>query len=222
MIDVLVLLDKLLFMSSDDVDIHDVSLGSDAIINLDNHASLTKSITRFRGISNGSKLKYVPYSLDYYKLINIDNRVSFINPGMNEECTFTNFNRFLYQYTTTNRDYQFTMYRPKLGFRDKLIKVSYNLPDRSYRSYDISILGILCLLSRYHYNDKVFIDYIENNYLKHNYEWSDTYGLWILNKVHRDKLGITKDFIIQLIDLNYNMGIRYKDNKIPYTFSWRD
>jgi hypothetical protein len=89
-------------------------------------------------------------------------------------------------------------------------------------SNDITALGILAIVARCYYDDYEFKEYVETNYLSTNYVFHKVYNTWILNEENRILYGITLEMIMHLLDLNINLGIKFDNNEIPYTFKWRD
>lgn len=161
--------------------------------------------------------EYLPYELTYSNITYLDARIRFLPVKGNEVIDFSNFNKLVYNFKKSSNSV--TLWKPK-QFDDIIVRnqVKGNISD--LKTWDITILGIIALLTRRYYGNDTFKYFIEENYLKKNYDYSDIYGLWILNKDNRIKQNITKDFIIHLIDINYNLGIEFLDKKIPYTFKW--
>lgn len=178
---------------------------------------LMSKISRFE--IPGAKM-YEPYNLNYQNISAMDSKITFLPQDLNLGVFgFENASTFYYRRGGENKTHIF--WTPK-AFSELLHKKQQNhISSSDYKNYDITLLGIFALLIRYHYEDPIFKSFVENKYLKPNFEYNTKHRLWILNEENRNKLNIEHDFIIRLIDFHENHGIEYLNGNIPYTFAWR-
>ncbi len=172
--------------------------------------NFTTDYSRF----NYPHCKYKPYELTYNNMAYLESHLK-IAGYMESPLNFKNFSQFVCYYDVCSDNV--TLWSPS-KIENLLVKINKG-NDKLSQNYDLSILGLIAIANRKFYGDKVFKEFVEENYLKKNFEYSETYCMWILNKANRDALDITKDFIIHLIDLNY-AGINFAEYRIPYVFKW--
>lgn len=165
--------------------------------------------------------RYKPYSLNYTTIGFMEKYIQFlpVNDGLGP-MDFSTASKFCYKIGDIDKKKPYVLWTPaEMG--DLLFKKGVGGSNSDFNNYDITILGILGILLRHYYDNYQFKAFVEKFYLENNFEYSKNHRLWILNDENLQKLGLDREFVLKLIDMNENQGINYRSTGIPYTFAWR-
>jgi len=176
------------------------------------------------------RVEYRPYDLSFENIHNLQKQMVIIegDPSLNCLDFSADYGRFfilingVLVFSKPGRMRGLLEY-PGLSVKNEGNKRKKKQEKYRIQRHDITILGILALLTQDDYGDKDFRAYIELEYLKKYFKWNPKSGYYIVRNQYLSPYGLTTTDILQLIKKNQKekQSLGFSEQQIPYAFKWK-